>query len=334
MKHTAKTAIAAGLCIWGANALPQDFNQGPVFTVIEENDLVVNTDRHYTQGIRVSYLTGDNKAPGFVKSLSEALPHPGYEPAAVRTGIVIGQNIYTPADTQVRELIPNDRPYSGWLYIGLPLQRRGLANDRWVTLESLQLDLGIVGEDSLAEDAQIWVHEVRGFELPEGWDNQIETEPGLALKYQRSIRFAPKNLERNLDFTPHAGICLGNVETSLRTGLAIRAGFNVPDDFGVQTVSSLLTTEGGASAGNSRISAYIFATVEGWFVAYSTFLDGNMYHNSHSVDREWGVLECKGGVALGMRYGEFAMSYVYRTREFSGQQENNSYGSLSFKVKF
>lgn len=315
-------------------AVGQDFDHGPVAALIEENDLVVNTDRHYTQGIRVSFLGRDNFVPGIVDTLSDALPAAGYEARALRTGIVVGQSIFTPADTGARQLLRNDRPYAGWLYIGLPIQRRGLMAGRWLTLESLQLDLGVVGDDSLADKAQTWVHEVRGFELPQGWDNQLETEPGIALKYQRSICFAPANFQKNLQFIPHGALSLGNVETSLRTGFTMRAGLNLPDNFGPQTINSLITTEGGRGSSYPNWSAYIFGSVEGGFVAYSTFLDGNMYHKSHSVQHDWAVAELRGGAALGFKYGEIAMTYVHRTREFRGQDADNSYGSVSFTLTF
>src|SRR5436309_990455 len=75
-------------------------NQTGVFTMIEENDLVFDTDRHYTQGIKLSYLFADGQVPGFVSRLMRLSPTFGFEPRAEKFGIEIGQSIFTPANIQ------------------------------------------------------------------------------------------------------------------------------------------------------------------------------------------------------------------------------------------
>src|SRR5947207_9431097 len=71
------------------------FDHGPVFTFIEENDLVVDTDRHYTQGIKLTYLHSDNHLPGCLSNLSQAIPAFGFSVQATRIGTQIGQSIFT-----------------------------------------------------------------------------------------------------------------------------------------------------------------------------------------------------------------------------------------------
>ena len=46
----------------------------------------------------------------------------GRRSVARRFGISIGQNIYTPQDTDDRAPIRNDRPYAAWLYASFALQ--------------------------------------------------------------------------------------------------------------------------------------------------------------------------------------------------------------------
>jgi hypothetical protein len=331
--------ILSGLiCLLSANrTFAQSFDQGAVLTMVEENDLVVDTDRHYTQGIKFSFLTGDNHLPDWAANFLDWLPSLGLNTDARRIGTQIGQSIYTPADLQTTQLITNDRPYAGWLYTGLILQRRGWSFGTCLTLDHLQMDLGIIGPESLAEEAQTWVHEVRGFETPKGWDNQLHDEPGIAIKYQRLWRFSLESDRfRYADFIPKAGMCLGNVETSFRIGGTVRAGFNLPDDFGVQTISSLATTEGGWSETNTRgrLGFYVFTGIEGWAVAHSAFLDGNLYRSSPSVDRKWFVGEWQTGAALVLGHAEIGFTYVFRTPEFLGQTEDNGYGSAWCKIKF
>ena len=49
-------------------------NQGRVLSVLEENDLVVRTDRHYTQGIKLSYLESDGVVPRVVARMMDQVP--------------------------------------------------------------------------------------------------------------------------------------------------------------------------------------------------------------------------------------------------------------------
>jgi hypothetical protein len=315
----------------------QDTNQGPVFTLIEENDLVVDTDRHYTQGIKLSYLHSENHVPHWLETFSDKLPAVGFTILANRIGTQVGQNIYTPANISVTTLQRGDRPYAGWLYTGLIFQRRGLAAERIPTLEHFQLDLGIIGPDSLAKEAQTWVHELRGFQTPKGWDHQLHDEPGVALKYQRSWLLSPSaDNPRYLDLIPHIGASVGNVETSFRAGADLRLGFHLPDDFGVQTISSLMPSEGGwlQERKGGRWGFYVFSGLEGSAVGYNAFLDGNLFQSSPHVEHEPFVAEWKTGFVFVLSHVDTGFSYVVRTREFVGQRRDNSYGSLFAKIKF
>jgi hypothetical protein len=331
--------LAAGVACTILQAQGEDLerhNLGPVFALVEENDLVLRTDRNYTQGMKVSYMHGDGSMPSFIRSFDEWLPAIGYEERVARVGVHIGQSIFTPGDTSIKELIPADRPYAGWLYLGLTLQRRGMAAGRWPTLESLEMQLGVIGPESLAEDAQTWVHEVRSFDLPQGWDNQIHAEPGVELRYWRGWKLSSESLNQYVDFIPHTAVNLGNVMTSLRAGGMVRAGWNLPDSYGPQTISSLLTTEGGwpRSRSANRWSVYVFTGLEGWLVGHNVFLDGNLYQHSHSVNKELLVGEWTSGLGAGFRYVELGVMHVLRSPEYRGQREQHGYGSFFLKVLF
>lgn len=318
-------------------SVAQWFDQGPVFTILEENDLVVDTDRHYTQGVKLTYLHADNRLPAWLAKFSDRIGAVGFAVQVNKLGTQIGQSIYTPGDLSAPGLLTADRPYAGWLYTGLILQRRGLTPGNQLALENFQLDLGIIGPESLADRAQTWVHEIRGFETPRGWEHQLRTEPGIALKYQRTWLFSPgQPVQRWFDLIPHAGMSLGNVETSLRVGGAIRLGWNLPDDFGVQSINALATPEGGWSPTrrHGRWGFYGFAGAEGSAVFYTAFLDGNLFHESHHVRREPLVGELKAGGVLVCYRAEMGVVLVHRTRDFIGQSEENRHGSVFLKLKF
>ena len=309
----------------------QWFDQGPVFSLTEENDTLTRTDRHYTQGFKLSYLHTDNAIPVWLRKLSEAIPAWGFDPRATRIGTQVGQNIYTPTDLKASQLVTNDRPYAGWLYTGFILQRRGLTSNDRPTLESFQMDIGVVGPESLAEEAQDWAHSLE----IQGWHNQLNTEFGLSLKYYRAWLFTQKRSgPRKFDFIPHAGISLGNIDTSFRAGGTLRLGINLPDDFGVQTINSLATSEGGMSRREGgRWGIYTFADAEGSAVAYNEFIDGTLYRDSQHVKHEPLVAELKCGLVLVSPHADVGATFAWRSDEFTTQSSWDVYGSLYVKVK-
>lgn len=309
------------------------FDQGPVLTLIEENDAIADTDRHYTQGIKLAYLQADNHAPHWAVRLSDHLPEWGFENKADKFGYEIGQNFYTPADLKASQLLSDDRPYAGWLYTGLILQRRGLDAHDHPVLEHFELQLGIIGPESFAEQTQNWAHQENG----RGWDHQLKTEPGLALRYQRSWLITPAGKEaRHVDFIPYGGFSLGNVETSARFGALLRIGWNLPDDFGIPIIDSLAVTSGGWS--RSRAASpwgfYVFTGVDARAVLHNAFLDGNLYRASHSVGKEPIVRDWKSGIVFVLKRVDVGLAYVLRSPEFTSQTEDDRYGSLFINVKF
>src|SRR5205823_10726214 len=139
-------------------------------------------DRWYTQGAKITYLQADNNLPKSCQRLFDHLPALGFANRAERFGYQLGQSMFTPSDTHRPEPLLNDRPYAGWLYTGLIVQRRGLGTGEFLTLENFQVDLGVIGPDALADNVQSWYHH----HLPPGWKNQLHDEPGIALKYGRA----------------------------------------------------------------------------------------------------------------------------------------------------
>ena len=318
----------------------EDFKarQGGIHALIEENDLLVNTDRHYTQGAKSSHMLGDGVMPGWVADMGRAIPRWGFSDGPMKLGFHLGQSIFTPANLTATERLNDDRPYAGWLYTGWTLQRRGtMGPHEWPVLENFQIDVGIIGPHSYAEDVQKAVHEFRGFATPRGWRHQLKDEPGLAVKYQRSWLFSPnREGARWIDLIPHAGLSLGNVETSFRIGALVRLGVNLPPDFGVATISSLASPEGGrpARSAASRFGFYVFTAGEAWTVLYTAFLDGNLGQRGHRVEKNPFVTERKAGIVFVLDHVELALTYAYRTPQFEHQRKDDGYGSILLKVKF
>lgn len=310
---------------------------GSILSIEFENDSFGGgTDRHFTHGTRIECLTppvewisqAADRFPGFTSP--EAEKSPG-DPVTARASFSIGQNIYTPEDKDTEELVVDDRPYAGWLYLGLGVA----ANQGTRRYDKIQLRAGIVGPCSQAEDVQTFWHRSFDIDVPKGWDNQLDNEPGVALIYEQARRFQKENALGLLDFDllPHFGGSLGNVFTYGSAGFTLRCGSGLGRDFGTPCVRPSLP--GGCYfRPGEGLSWYLFAGVEGRAVLWNIFLDGNTFSESHQVDRRPFVGDLQMGVSVHWRRFRFSYTQVYRTEEFVEQDNGNVFGSFSFSYHF
>lgn len=302
--------------------------EGPKHTIgiIEENDVFAlgGGDSHYTQGLKLFYLRRDDK--GRVKRLEPGWLKPHDPQAAYYWGIVLGQNMFTPRDIAIAAADPDDRPYAGFLYTGLALQRA--QSD---TLDTAELDLGVVGPDSKAKEAQTIVHEIKGVSLPRGWAHQLTTRWSAQLSLQRRWRIGRVNVLGWIPFdsVPHAGAVVGNVHDEINMGNTIRLGIGgLPEDFG----ADYIVTPAPSIAGRSAYAATLFARVDGRIVAYNSFLDRERPGGTPKVEREAVVADIALGATLRIRTARLVFSQLWRTTEFKTQIRPHKYASLSLSL--
>ena len=341
-KFLPATLLAAALVSTASIGHSQEDTEGTL-SLYMENDLFAGTDRYYTSGVKLGWSSAnlesysDSPYASPFLPLINALPYINEKAYQKNLLFTFGQNIYTPDNTEAVEQLENDRPYAGWLYLGV-----GVAWKDAEVRNTLVLNIGVVGSWSYAEESQRLVHEARGLDQPQGWDNQLANELGIVLVYEREWRWPRRDYRAGLnwEFIPHAGVALGNVQTSVNLGGEFRFGINLPDDFGTAAIGPSATTstpvEGAESAVRSRfdLGLYLFARADGRAVAHSVFLDGNTFANSQSVDREWLVGDLSVGAAINYGNTKLAYAFVYRTREFEQQEEAQVFGTVSINVSF
>ena len=69
-------------------------------------------------------------------------------------------------------------------------------------------------------------------------------------------------------------------------------------------------------------------------MAQNIFLDGNTFRDSHSVGHYPFVADVSVGMALNYKNTKLAYAFVYRTREFSSQLEEQVFGTVSLNWTF
>src|SRR5689334_6818214 len=172
-----------------------------IFIFQVENDVFNRfspTDRDYTNGVRIGWLSPALTAmpPGIVAmtTVPTFFGEPQSDSVVRRVGVSFGQNIYTPDDTFASQPIFNDRPYAAWLYASFALQytykRRDEKTGRQepVRLDTLQLDLGVIGPAAGGEFVQNNFHNLIGVAQANGWANQLHNEPTIGIGFERRWR--------------------------------------------------------------------------------------------------------------------------------------------------
>lgn len=323
-----------------AGSEPLATSEAGTFTFQIENDLIANADRNYTSGVRIAWTSPELRRQ--LPWVGEALEwiYPFDVGADARIGVEAGQSIFTPEDLSESQLISDDRPYAGWLYAGVSLYaetHQEVLSVSFDTLDTTELELGVVGPLSMAEQTQKFVHRYSDSPDPKGWDNQLNNEPGVVLTFERYWRSPPHNIEDlnvQADIIPIAGANLGNVNTSASVGTIFRFGQGLNVDYGPPLIQPSVWGVSYIDRVEAGYAWYVFSGLGGTLVARNIFLDGNTFSDSHSVDKELVVGTATAGLAVVWRGTRLALTHVWRTREFQGQKNPDRFGSLSISVRF
>jgi len=345
-------------------------------TVRLENDIFAGSDQNYTSGITFAAVSHDlvgrlktECMPAPVRLHAELIKwldsdywlNPRNTSHSQNVVVKFGQSIYTPKDFSRTDLIPDDRPYAGLLYVGMSWNRRkhGAQNSTDL-LDTREIVLGVIGPMSLAEESQNQVHAERGIDQFLGWRHQLHNEPALQLALDRKFkRYRSADIDTSgfsTDAIRSVGVRLGNIETSATLGIEGRIGWNLPNDFGTYPIkpgaenrapalARAVDLNGAAQSvpaepvpGKMRTGVHLFSTLEAKYVAHDFSLDGNLFRSSHSVTRRPWLAQAGIGISaqgqVAGRSVKLAVMHIFRTREFEQQARNPAYGSIALSLEF
>ena len=312
----------------------QEKTDGFRFSMHWENDGATlkpngDTDRYYTNGAGFT-LSLRNQ---FAVNATDWIPFgDDFQDKRRAVGFTAGQLMFTPENISIDPPDPTDRPYAGYLYAGFFFQR---ANN--FTLDHIQLDIGLVGNSSLADSAQDAIHHLFDEPDPQGWDSQLEDEPTIQLYLRKSWKFCLEPVELNdippiqFQVMPEVELAVGTVHRYAKAGVLFRAGFYLPDDFGPDQLLRI-----GSFTGQGQThgwGGYVFARFSGKAVEHNLFIEGNTWKDSAGVDEEPLVGEAQVGIGLQFRCDDFSIditySQIYLTDEFENQDGSHGYGTIS-----
>ena len=194
------------------------------------NDFFAGNDGHFSNGVAFTWLE-DNKENAYTNLLLDGLNTLDIKVDSSKkynAGVSLTQLMLTPNDTTLSTVQYNDMPYAGYLALSTYL----IASDSDSFIE-YAFDLGAIGPASLAKHTQNSFHGIIGNNKAQGWDTQLGTQitVNLLLQYGEISWEGQVSDDLNADWFNHAGLSLGNFNTSASTGTALRIGQNYVRNF-------------------------------------------------------------------------------------------------------
>lgn len=280
------------------------------FQLVVENDTWLGTDRYYTNGLKFGVGHSLETLHKPMEDLLYRFTPEQFLSAenSAEFGLFIGQNMYTPKNIRISDPQPFDRPWAAWLYLGGVRQLS--REDR--RLDTIEIDLGVVGPAAGGRWIQTEWHELIKAPKPLGWDNQLPNEPAFLISYLQKRRFGSDTL----NIVSHAGLTAGTVMTLARAGAMLRLGQNM-SGFGADTIEP-----GGVIMQNTRKKEhygewFVFLAMDHRLVAHNIFLDGTVFHKSVSVDKRQHVYDLNAGLSARFGIVRLSITRVRRSEEFS-----------------
>lgn len=302
-----------------------------VLSVVVENDLFADTDRNYTNGLRLEWVRPACEFNRVLLQAARTQPFVDLDGVEFRDGFAISHTLYTPEDITDPNPPADSHPYAAHL----SLQWFATAVDPDGNGENtITIDVGLIGPSAGGEFVQANWHQLIDGEEPRGWDSQLHDEIVFAISGQRVARHAGGQFgPLELDALTHAGLTLGTLRTSASVGGTVRIGTGLDASFAPPRLrpaigpSSLYRPSAGGGA-------YLFAGVGGYVVGRDVFLDGNTYRDSRSVDREILVADLQAGAAVHWRTWRAAFTYVVRSQQYDAQDGPQGFGAISLSRAF
>jgi hypothetical protein len=331
MKIIAAAALPLCLTLGAAPAFAADPLNDPsaIYTLQIENDAfsIPGTDRYYTAGQRLGYVSPTGVLPGFLASLGHGL----FGQGAQRLEIDLQQEIYTPVDTQIYNPNPDDRPYAGDLAL-----HATLIQDQPNGRNLLQVSIGVVGPASLGQSVQNGFHHIIGDTPNKGWHYQLRNEPTLDFLGGHVWRTDLANFDGGavtLQALPQIEGQAGNTEIYAQGGAIIRLGSGLDSDYGPAVMSPQMTGTD-AYTPTQPFVWYIFGGAVGRLVAHDMLVQGNDFQTSRSVTLTPYQADLEAGLAVIVFNVRLSATEVFETPEFHHEAPAFQYGSIALSARF
>jgi len=311
------------------------------FSFLFYNDTFTGTDRHFTNGMNLSWIddsfgsieeTKPNSYNSFVSSVVNALPLAVMDSSKNHNaGISLSQIMITPNDLSISQPQYDDMPYAGHLALAFYMFE-------WdsESFKEFRVEFGVVGKESGAEYVQKTVHSIIGSLNPKGWDTQLGTQyTANALFRYGEISWQNKGIDGlSMDWFNHFGVQAGNFETNAFGGTMFRIGNNYIRNFNLhypylKEEASLLRLDNNHLGIGWSLSAGINAKL----LAYSYILD-EAKKEGYATDKNIVNISFYSGADL--YYEAHKLTLFYQAQSPYSKQEDTieTFGGLIYSFQF
>ena len=298
MKHLAIFLVAALVC---------SFVHADSIALRLENDCLLQTgrDEDYTHGTGLEYWYKDEWR------------------------FTLQQNMYTPNDIKRHDHIVGDRPYAGWLGVGIGKELFKDSKSPWTHFA--EIHFGMIGPSAKAGKTQKFIHKILDCRTPNGWDNQLADEFCINAEWWTKYNWYICDY---VALIPRAGVLAGTIEDGAEVGCDLKIGWNIKHQKDIGN-NMMFSSSGPDSSKRSsfwdKVVIYGFVGGDCRYYLYNHFLEGSMFNKNDSsleVDIEPFVGELQFGAYLEV-YGVFIKWYgTTRTYEYKNQKQHPDYGGL------
>lgn len=311
------------------------------FSFLLYNDYFAGTDKHFTNGMSLSWIDDtlatvdenqSNSYNNFMLDTVNLLPLTLIDNSKQHNaGISLSQIAITPTDTSISTAQYNDMPYAGYLALAFYMFEWDKKSFR-----EYRVEFGVVGKESGAEFVQKTFHRLIGNSEPKGWDTQLGTQ----YTANALIRYGEKSWQDHninglsMDWFNHFGLQAGNFVTDIFGGTIIRIGDNYIKNFNLhypylKEEASLLRLDE-----KHHGFGWSFSTgINTELLAYSYILD-KAKKEGYSADKNLLNISIYAGADL--YYEAHKVTFFYQTQSPYTNQQNkmDTFGGLMYSFQF
>ncbi|UDY83654.1 lipid A deacylase LpxR family protein [Vibrio diabolicus] len=293
-----------------------------------DNDGIFGVDQDYTNGIFLSYATGQLKQESQWKWLSLAdSEHANID----KIELVLGHKMWTPSDIEADYPLVNDRPYAGYLHT--EINYLSLTDDKAVRYN---FTIGATGESSLSEKAQEIVHGITGSTDPQGWDYQIDDKVAFSLGYRVFNKLMRSEGQKTQwEITNINDINAGNFRSDVSQGVMFRWGTNLASSIGAANIS-VESPFSASMLAQDTSSWFLFTGFEGRYRFNDMTIEGDrpgIPEPSAPYDvtlQNWQASAVAGATWYNQNYGA-SLTFTIKTPDYK-ESQTDVYGTGSFSV--
>lgn len=284
--------------------------QNQYFKFEYDNDVFLQTDQYYTQGI---YIECANQLIEKIPLNYLLLRAKNWN--LIENKISIRQKCYTPTNISNPDVISGDRPYAGTLEFEQSKVIYKLKNK-----VTSAVSLGMMGQCAFCEEEQKFIHKLTNNAEPQGWRHQISNTPIVNYKLNYSYLLFNSNYFQNDIY----------IESQIGTLLnTINAGSN----FNLGRGFLSLANKNKFSLGQKKFSIFLASQHLVSYVLYNSLLQGSFINKSFyslSVNEiERFVIRNSININLCYKKMLLSMGCTFITKEIK-TGNNHAWGNVGF----